>query len=814
MTPLPLSSLIEQDPRLSRRLTWRDHPQAPEILPIVRARLVALGYQATRVDNERCAAFSDTEWKNHGFEPLGHQVWKAQPWHPSWLDHHGMPPDLSVAIAEEIRPNWSVAADSFYSVAVGKSMYLSPGQQDAVRAAAVARPGDSIIAVLPTGAGKTDVVLSRAIRERPRQTCLIVPTTSLAIDIERRVQALIDDSLVLAYHSQLTTTQKFDYVDRVRSGEQWLIITSPEAACTRLAQPLVESATAGRLACFGIDEAHMVAEWGDAFRPAFQTLAGLWNRIRAAAPEGNEPVTVMLTATLDDYVFSTLQRLFPGTHNLLVSAQATRAEPAWWSSHCSSEDEKRGRLIELVRHLPRPIVIYTSLHSSEKSTNVSTAVRWLRESGIDAVATISGNTTPDMRKAAVEGLRLGGPPDEDLDIVVATSAFGLGIDIRNIRAVVHLCVPESVDRLYQEVGRGGRDGRASASFVLWTDADRDVAADLARAKLIGDRRAWKRWQKMSLGNRTDGMLTVDLTAFHEDVKFPWSDLNRYWNMHTLTAMDRAGMIKLDWPLPEDVPADASEDELQDHFARQRSSIRVEVLQGDLGHEETFRKRFRESQRLSRDTSSASVTSATEVVDGSIGCCINSYLARHYALHSEGNIYPVAIQCGGCPHCRELHRSVRILRDPPQSYFHGSLHSEPSSTLANLAVGGRICIWTEGPQPDEEQELVNRLVEQHGIVTLLSEKRWNPIPTTTRHLWWEQRFKDWLTSPRFLRVPLLVRVDTDTNASHLRRLLSRARQESMVVVLTDRDQPDPFDDRIQLRESWGIGFHVNQILRRL
>ena len=161
--------------------------------------------------------------------------------------------------------------------------------------------------------------------------------------------------------------------ERFREGAQWLIISSPEAACTVLARPLEASAAEGRLDLLAIDEAHIVAEWGDAFRPAFQTLAGLRRRILSLAPDGRRPVTVMLTATLDDYGLEALRRLFPGDRELLVSAQVTRPEPSWWMSHCETEDDKRERFLEACRHLPRPLIVYTSLHTSERSTNVQTA---------------------------------------------------------------------------------------------------------------------------------------------------------------------------------------------------------------------------------------------------------------------------------------------------------------------------------------------------------------------------------------------------------------------------------------------------------
>jgi hypothetical protein len=647
----------------------------------------------------------------------------------------------------------------------------------------------------------------------------VTPTVSLALDLERRVQDLTDDGLALAYHGGLSDEMKRAIVDRFREGsrgDQWLIITSPEAACTVLAQPLVDAAAEGDLDCLAIDEAHMVAEWGDAFRPAFHSLAGLRRRIRKAAPAGKIPVTVMLSATLDDYGIGTLRRLFPGKRDVLVSAHATRPEPAWWSRHCSSEEEKRDRLLELCRHLPRPLLVYTTLHTSERSTNVQTALKWLQEAGIGAIDAIAGDSKAARRAAAVNGLRLAGSPLGDLDIVVATSAFGLGIDIKDVRAVVHLCMPESIDRLYQEIGRGGRDGRASASFVLWTDDDRKVAEGMARARLIGDEKAWKHWDRMRLGEMHSDqseMIDIDLTAAHDDINYPWSDANRYWNLQTLSAMDRAGMIELDWPAPPEVPRNATDDELEDLFAARNASTTVCVMHSDLGSETDFRKRFAESQSSSRASSAASLKSAANILEGLDGCT-NRSLARHYTLHIEGNTFPATEQCGGCPDCRT--RSAQpFTRDVP-TLSDGEVVVDPSFTLSNLAKDRRLTVWTDGQQRDEEQELVNRLVTKHGVMTLLSAGPWSPLPATDKFLWWEQRFSDWLDMPNPIWAPTLVRADADDamQTNQLRRLLSAASRQSLVVVLTDRNYVDPFDDRKFLRESWGLSYPIQKILGSL
>ena len=213
---------------------------------------------------------------------------RPSPGCPHGSTAQGIAPDLEAAAHRAPRrPNWQLAADRFYADAARRQDYLSPGQKASVRAVSAARSGDSVICVLPTGSGKTDVILARACPSRPRQSCLIVPTVALALDLEARIQGHHRRARQqFAYHGGLPAQKKTDLAQRLRDGVQWLIITSPEAACTALARPLEAAAAEGRLDLFAIDEAHIVAEWGDAFRPAFHTLAGLRRRLINRAPAG------------------------------------------------------------------------------------------------------------------------------------------------------------------------------------------------------------------------------------------------------------------------------------------------------------------------------------------------------------------------------------------------------------------------------------------------------------------------------------------------------------------------------------------------
>jgi hypothetical protein len=213
------------------------------------------------------------------------------------------------------------------------------------------------------------------------------------------------------------------------------------------------------------------------------------------------------------------------------------------------------------------------------------------------------------------------------------------------------------------------------------------------------------------------------------------------------------------------------------------------------------------------SSSASLASAATILEGLDGC-INRYLARHYTLHIDGNTFPATAQCGGCPDCRA--RSAQPFTSFVDALSEGKVVVEPSSTLSNLAKDGRLTVWTDGQQRDEEQELVNRLVAKHRVMALLSAGPWSPLPTTDENLWWEQRFANWLDMPNHIRVSSLVRADSDdaTQITQLRRVLSAASRQSLVVVLTNRNYPDPFDERKLLRESWGVSYPINHILGRL
>ncbi|WP_170317098.1 protein DpdF [Acrocarpospora corrugata] len=810
---MTLDELRARDRRLDRRLSRRG-ASAADLAVLIRTGLIAsrasLALPGTPFEH-----WDPGVWAGHGLLRKGTALRLAE-WKPGWLDHYDTTaPDDAPSRRAPRRFDDDVPADVFYQQTMGHAAAKSFGQRDALRAAALAGPGDTVICVLPTGSGKSDVVLTRALRNRPRQAVIVVPTISLAIDLERRVQGLLgDDRDPFAYFGSADPSDKERIRDGIAAGSQWLTIAAPEAACTVLAAPLTQAAERGTLDLIVVDEAHIVAEWGDAFRPAFHALAGLRQRLLDTAPQGRQAATVLLTGTLDTYGLSTLTRLFGGRHRVLVSGQTTRSEPAWWSARCTNEADKRDKLIEALRHLPRPALVYTTLHMSERSTNTRTVRSWLTDAGFAAVAEIAGNPKPSVRQAAVRGLRLDGTPDEDLDIVVATSAFGLGIDIDDVRSVVHVCMPESVDRLYQEVGRSGRDGRAATALVLWTPVDMRVANDIARERLIGPDLAWLRWQSMRHGQWSGDELTVDLRAEHAGVTYPSSRANIYWNVQTLAAMDRAGMIRRSWPVPHDVPVDADDDEVEALFDAQRAAATVEILHSDLDDAEAFRARLAAGQRETRDAAAAALTTATDLIQG-IDECVNHYLARRYRLEDDvGNQFPVSVGCGGCPHCRRTGRLPAPAPGHP-TLLAGESHAEAIDDLRCLSADGRMSVRL-GPSNDSAlQTLVDRLLRRGVIVIVTADRKGVAWRTRATGPWWVEDVHAWSgRSNATWRVPTLLVVDPSLGDTILARALSRLARQPLGIVLTPRTRRDPANSRQLLHEAWTPSYEIEDLLRKI
>lgn len=819
MTSATFDDLVSMSTRLQRRVTAANR-SSRDFLALVRDAMQTRHLTTITASADQLDYPSQEQLRSHGLELVGDRL-TVYRWFPKWLDSGVFPVGLASSRREQRQSSRTVQADDFYRRLTGRDAYRTAGQRLAVRSALSMSPGDVLTCVLPTGSGKTDVLLTKSLHLRPQQTLVIVPTVSLALDLERRLQAQLEGTDQFAYLGNMTLESKQEFRRRVAGGEQWLTITSPEAACASLAEPLAQSARAGRLALIVIDEAHIVAEWGDDFRPEFQLLAALRKRLERLSPKGKLPKTILLTGTLDQHGYDTLQDLFEASNEVFVSDQATRPEPEWWVAPCESEEVKRERLLEAVSHLPRPALIYTSLHESEKSTNVRQVVNWLREAGYISLCSVSGSNNPEERSSVVERLRLStNRVQDDVDIVVATSAFGMGIDIEDIRTVIHLCLPESVNRFYQEVGRSGRDGQATTSLVLWTEADKEVAEGLAEAQQIGFRKAWERWRRLLLSSQPHGNnLYLDLSTPWPGVKFPFSDANIYWNKQTLLGMQRAGMIRLCLPDLEGVSADLSDEDLADEFKRRVNKIEIEVSHGDL-NENTFKSRFKSSGITAKTGGQVSLSTVTSLLANSteIGQdCLSNRIARYYEIvDREIGLVPVIPNCGGCSKCRRVGQTPK--HSPTDVYSSGYFETpiDESDLLFNTC--SIVCIKYE-PQLENFDELFDSFIDR------LSGRRpirlWgNSAVNSNRYrlskqtpTWWESASEVITRLNDPTRVLTIVDADSIDDPETLKAVITRIPDRTPSIVITNPNREDPFDPRQLLPERFNHLTVEQALLRR-
>ena len=491
-------------------------------------------------------------WASVGLEAVAEdEGWRvvARPWRPSWL---GSPGPLGVddgAAGEAVCRIFGAQdcdGDPFLA-AIGRKRYRSQGQRAGVRAALSTPPGGTLVVALPTGEGKSmlfqlaasvgfvgdDVVAGSGV------TLVIVPTVALGINHEEEAVGVCGLARPLAYQGG-AEAQNALIAERIAAGSQELCFASPEAACGALRFALRAAAESGHLRAIVVDEAHLVDQWGTGFRTEFQELSGLRRELMRLAPPDRCPRTLLLSATLTASSLETLESLFgEGSDFAQISVVRLRPEPDYWIAE-PDEGARSARILEAMHHVPRPAALYvTRVEHAEEWT------RHLRAAGFGRLETLHGRTGREERERIVAAWR-----DGAVDVVVGTSAFGLGIDYPHARTVVHACVPETLDRYYQEVGRGGRDGRRSLALIVPAPSDFATAEGISRQKVITVDRGLERWTTMFDGKRMlDGSrisVRVDASPGVSEADIDMlGERNTDWNVRTLALMARAGLIRLE-----------------------------------------------------------------------------------------------------------------------------------------------------------------------------------------------------------------------------------------------------------------------------
>jgi len=580
------------------------------------------------------------QWRQAQFEVLpGPTTLSVQPRWPrlTFLDAQA---DLfdDVFSAVQSRPRYEVPADPLLREGMGLPTYTGQGQREAVRALLHLPEGHTLIANLPTGSGKSLLAhLPPLVEQEGLMTLAIVPTVALAMDQAARMKELLRQRFPyrefppLAFHGGLTKEERAQVHQAIRQGTQPILFASPEFAVGSLREGLEHAASQARLHRVFIDEAHLVIGWGNGFRPAFQLLPALVRMLRQRA-KSNGIRLVLASATLTDSTLRDLRHLFGPAHKVhVVSAVHLRPEIRYACVPCT-DSERVDRVLEAVQVAPRPFILYVT-----RPDEADTWLHRLRQTGLRRLSKFTGATGPDERRRLLEAWG-----SNELDGMVATSAFGLGVDKSDVRTVIHATLPESLDRYYQEVGRAGRDGRAGAALLLHTPSDEEQASGLALPKLIGDDKAFERWSGMVDAAqphlKIPEVYWVDLTRLpsHLQVK---SEASVDWSVRALTLMARAQLIELvamqsDQALEDETPLNIND--------ATRAAVRI-LSDGHL-HPGVFASAMARARDDVRRASLRGLNAMRDVAAGRLE--ISVALCQMYSVHGDPWV-PVTTCCGGC-----------------------------------------------------------------------------------------------------------------------------------------------------------------------
>lgn len=472
----------------------------------------------------------------------------ADVWHTEWLQG-----------TEEIdhivqrRSNKYVLGDGLLHAMTQGSFvgYQSLAQRAAVQGCLFCSPGSTLLVTMPTGMGKSLAILlyawhaSQGGHIQGGTTLVVVPTVSLALDQQRNALRFFDTASSPEYMPQSWTADTSPEIRaNIRSGILYgtlpILYISPEALIqSELYSICLEAASKGTINWLVVDEAHLVETWGAGFRTEFQFLAAY--REQLLERSNGQLRTLLVSATVSRKCAILLQQLFGHNDSFYnVQANRLRPEPSYWFRFSQFSSIREKRVLEALCYLPRPAILYVS-----KLEDANLWEEILQQQGFRRMAVFTGETLFTKRQQLVRAWSA-----NEIDLMIATSAFGVGIDKSDVRTIIHACLPENVDRFYQEVGRAGRDGYSAISLLYATVDDYKVAFGMTKAARITGNQAANRWKGMRKTGRIlsaehANIMLVDTNAPPEDEPdMHRSDKNREWNEHTLLLMQRAGLLRI------------------------------------------------------------------------------------------------------------------------------------------------------------------------------------------------------------------------------------------------------------------------------
>lgn len=308
------------------------------------------------------------------------------------------------------------------------------------------------IVLLPTGAGKSMCFLVPAFVFEGA-TLILYPLLALMQDQERRMKE--GKLTAVTFRGGQTKEERAEKIQAIKSGKAKVILANPEVLQSK---ELINELKSCNISHIAIDEAHCVSEWGDTFRPAYLTLGNIIKEL-------NVPRVTAFTATASPLVLDRINEVLFDGNGHIVRSEADRPNIHYYVhyAHC-----KEKAVLELVEKEEKPLLIFCSTRANAEHMAhlLQEQMRVLHPDEKQSVSFYHAGLTKE-EKTTIEKWFY----PHKTGIMTCTCAFGMGVDKKDIKTVIHLDPPQTAESFIQEAGRGGRDGSVAKSILVWSPED-------------------------------------------------------------------------------------------------------------------------------------------------------------------------------------------------------------------------------------------------------------------------------------------------------------------------------------------------------